>query len=272
MFTTIDQAARYALDDSPDKRAREDREARRITALNGRDDEKRFSYSRLSEKRTGQPVRRQSRAAGREGTFWRGIKRQEARQIVMAARRYELATRQPGARSGALGFVALEVLDLLAHMVDFRTGRLDPAIETLMRKLRRSRDAIVRALKALRSHGFLDWLRRYVPTGNEGRGPQVQQTSNAYRLFLPPRAARLVARWFGAVPLPDDFTHAQEQRAAEIEAHKASLSLAELPLFEIEDEALAASLARLGAAMDARKKRESASQTESGVRSISIGK
>ncbi|HRM75333.1 MAG TPA: helix-turn-helix domain-containing protein, partial [Paracoccus sp. (in: a-proteobacteria)] len=61
-------------------------------------------------------------------------------------------------------------MELFANLVDFRTGRLEPAIETLMRMLRRSRDAIVRALKALRSHGFLDWLRRYVPTGNEGRG------------------------------------------------------------------------------------------------------
>ena len=56
---------------------------------------------------TDQPVRRHSRAAGREGVFWRGIERQEARRIVTAARRYELVTRQPGARKGALGFVAL---------------------------------------------------------------------------------------------------------------------------------------------------------------------
>ena len=157
-------------------------------------------------------------------------------------------------------------------MVDFRSGRLDPSIETLMRRLRRSRDAIVTALKALRAHGFLDWLRRYVPTGNEGRGPQVQQTSNAYRLSLPARAARLLGRWFGAAPIPDDFGHAQEQREAEIAAHAASLTLAELPLFEIEDEALAASLARLGAAISARKERESAKQPESQSRFNSMVK
>lgn len=214
-------------------------------------------------KRTGQPVRRQSRVAGREGTFWRGIDRKEARKIVLAARRYELAGKQFGQRNGPLGTVALEVLDLLANMVDFRTGRLDPSIETLMRMLRRSRDAIVRALAALRSHGFLDWLRRYVPTGNEGRGPQVQQTSNAYRLSLPARAARMLGRWFAAPPIPADVEHARQVRAAEIDAHRARLSLAELPLFQIEDEGLAASLSRLGAAMDARKERESARRTES---------
>lgn len=101
------------------------------------------------------PVRRQSRAAGRcEGVFWRRTDRQEVRRIVMAARRYELATRQPGARSGALGSIALEIVELFANLVDFRTGRLEPSLDTLMRMLRRSRDAISRALKALRAHGF----------------------------------------------------------------------------------------------------------------------
>lgn len=218
---------------------------------------------------TDQPVRRHSRLAGREGVFWRGIERQEVRRIVLAARRYELVNRKPGNRNGPLGPVALEVLDQLANLVNFRTGRLEPSIDTLMRRLKRSRDAIVTALKALRAHGFLDWLRRYVPTGNEGRGPQVQQTSNAYRLFLPPAAARLLGRWFQGAPVPDDFGHAQEMRAAEIEAHRATLSLAELPLFTVDDEGLAARLSRLGASIAAKKERESARQTESGSKLIS---
>ncbi len=223
-----------------------------------------------SRKRTGQPVRRHSRAMGREGTFWRGIERQEARKIVLAARRYELARREPGRRSGPLGSVALEVIEYLANLVDYRTGRLDPSIETLMRKLKRSRDAVVRALKALRDHGFLDWLRRYVPTGNEGRGPQVQQTSNAYRLSLPPAAARLLGRLGLKAPIPDDFDHAREMRAAEIDAHRQSLALDELPLFEVSDPGLAESLARLGRSL--MKKRESAKQTESVSKVSSIGK
>jgi hypothetical protein len=216
------------------------------------------------------PVRRQSRAAGRcEGVFWRRTDRQEVRRIVMAARRYELATRQPGARSGALGSIALEIIELFANLVDFRTGRLEPSLDTLMRMLKRSRDAISRALKALRAHGFLDWLRRYVPTGNEGRGPQVQQTSNAYRLSLPARALRLLGRYGQAAPEPEDFSQARQSRAAELEAHRKSLPLSELPLFELEDSPLARALARLGAGLD--KQRESARQTESQSRSIPLG-
>lgn len=220
-------------------------------------------------KRTGEPVRRNSRTAGRcEGVFWRRTDRQEVRRIVLAARRYELAERQPGSRNGPLGGVAIEVLELLANLVNYRTGRLEPSIDTMMRYLKRSRQAVVAALRALRLHGFLDWIRRYVPTGNEGAGPQVQQTSNAYRLSLPERARRLLGRFGKAAPVPDDYAHAQEVRTAEIEAHVQSLSLAELPLFTVGNDGLGQALSRLGAAISARKERESTKQTESPSSSI----
>ena len=212
------------------------------------------------------PVRRQSRAAGKcEGVFWRRTNRKDIRQIVLAARRYELACKEPGSRNGPLGGVAIEVLELFANLVDFRTGRLEPGIETLMRMLRRSRDAIVRALKALRSHGFLDWLRRYVPTGNEGRGPQVKQTSNAYRLSLPARARQFLGRFGVVPPPPDDHVQAEAERAAELEAHRASLDIEERTLFDVGDNALGQALARLARSM---KQRESARQTESQSKSL----
>lgn len=207
------------------------------------------------------PVRGQSRLVGRcEGTFWRGTDRQEVRRVVLAARRYDLLERRVGRRNGPLGHVALEVLELLGHLVSYKTGRLDPSIDTLMRTLRRSRDAVVRALQALRTHGFLDWLRRYEPTGREGRGPQVKQASNAYRMSVPARALRLLGRLMQAPPLPDDVSYAQEARRAELEAHKAGLPLDELPLFEVEDSALGRVLASLGRAV---QERESARQSES---------
>lgn len=212
------------------------------------------------------PVRRHSRAAGRcEGVFWRRTDRQQVRQIVLAARRYELAGRQPGTRNGPLGGVAIELLELFANLVDFRTGRLEPSIDTLMRKLRRSRDAIVRALKNLRDHGFLDWLRRYEPTGNKGRGPQVKQTSNAYRLFLPKRARQFLGRWGDAPPPPDDYAQAEAERAAAIEMHRASLDIESRTLFDVGNNPLGMALARLGKAISLR---ESAKQTESLSRSI----
>lgn len=222
-----------------------------------------------ADRRTYQPVRRNSRMAGREGVFWRPVSRKEVSAIILAAEKFELSTKRAGRgkghHNGALGPVALEILRLFRNIVDFRTGRLDPSIEYLMDRLERSRGAIVRALTALRDHGFLDWLRRYVPTGEQGaRGPQVQQTSNAYRLSLPKRAAAAIARYLRGGLVPDDHSHRQEMQAAEIEAHKATLSLAELPLFEMDaDDPLAQALARLGAALAAKKERESHRETES---------
>ena len=207
-------------------------------------------------------VRRSSRMAGRcEAVFWRPVKRQEARQIVLAARRYELSTKQKGKRNGALGHIALEILDYLTNLVDYRTGRLEPSLDYLMKKLCRSRDAIVRALKALRTHGFIDWLRRFVPTGNEGHGqPKYQQTSNAYRLSMPKRALQYLGRYGKKAPLPDDLAHAQDEQAATIEAYKNDMTLSEQALFELGDTPLGQSLARLGKLME---NRESAKQSES---------
>ena len=66
----------------------------------------------------------------------------------------------------------------------------------------------------------------YVPTGHDGRGPQVRQTSNAYRLTLPARALRLLGRLMQTPSLPDDVSQAHEQHRAEQEAYRASLTLA----------------------------------------------
>jgi hypothetical protein len=200
------------------------------------------------------PVRRGSRLAGTcEGAFWRRTDRQEVRRVVLAAKRYELAGRQAGRRRGPLGHVGLEVLELLANLVSHRSGRLEPSLRYLIEKLRRSKDAVVRALAALREHGFLDWLRRHEAVELvEGPGPRVRQVSNAYRLSLPAKAARLLGHWLSSPPLPDDVTQEREDRAAWIAAHKAALPLSELPLVEVEDDRLARILGELGRAVEAK--------------------
>ncbi|PXW50111.1 helix-turn-helix domain-containing protein [Chelatococcus asaccharovorans] len=222
-----------------------------------------------AERRTYQPVRRNSRAVGRETGFWRPVTRKEVEAVILAAEKLELATKRAGRgkghRNGALGAVAIEILRLFQNVVDFRTGRLDPSIDYLMDRLQRSRGAIVAALKALRDHGFLDWLRRYVPTGGQGaRGPQVQQTSNAYRLTLPQRARVMLGRYFQPAPVPDDHSHRQEQQAAEIEAHRAGLTELERTMLDVDpDDGVGAALIRMAQARAARKERESSTQTES---------
>jgi hypothetical protein len=194
-----------------------------------------------------QRVRRHSYPAGRcEALFWRRTARQDLRRIVLAARRYDLAGRAQGRRNGPLGHIALELLDLLANLVSYRTGRLEPSVAFLMERLRRSRDAVVRALAALQAHGFLDKMRRFEPTGREGRGPQVRQVSNAYRLVMPPQALRLLGLHGRPAPLPDDVAHAQEAQRQERDAYMASLPLDELAAHQVTDTALAGLLAQLG--------------------------
>lgn len=207
-------------------------------------------------------VRRHSYARGREGVFWRPVKRQDMKKIVLAAKRYEIKTKAKGRRNGALGHIAIEILDYLTNLVDYRTGRLEPSLDYLMAKLCRSRDAIVRALKALRVHGFIDWIRRYVPTGAEGYGqPKYQQTSNAYRLSLPQRALRALGRYGQKAPAPDDFEQAQEDHAASVEKMLSSLSREDRIFEEMgADNPLAQSLVRMSLGI---KERESAKRSES---------
>ncbi|WP_218013926.1 helix-turn-helix domain-containing protein [Rubellimicrobium rubrum] len=227
-------------------------------------------------RRARDPVRRGSRLVGTcEGAWWRRTDRQEVRRVLLAARRYELAGRERGRRNGPLGHVALEVLELLANLVSYRSGRLEPSYAYLMQRLRRSKDAVHRALEALRQHGFLDWLRRHERVELvEGPGPRVRQVSNAYRLSLPPRAARLLGHLLSAPPLPEDMVQEQEDRATWLREHKAALPLSELPLVEVEDDRLARLLGELGRAVEARarqqaflgKERESARQGETPAR------
>jgi len=134
----------------------------------------------------------------------------------------------------------------------------DRALTTIAARIGRSIAAVAAALKRLRVHGFVDWLRRYVPTGNAGmRGPQVEQTSNAYRLSLPPPvAANMTA------PLPEDDIHRRQSANEEARAMIAALPLDEQPAHLVDDPALAAVLVRLGRSIMQRE-RDSTEQHES---------
>lgn len=202
-------------------------------------------HPKAGTRRTGAPVRRNSRMKGKcENVFWKPMQRDEAREILLAARKYELAMKQPGKRTGPLGYVALEVLDYFTNLIDFGNGRLDPSISTIMERIGRARAAVCRALDALRAHGFIDWLRRYIPTGNDGAGPQVQQTSNAYKLSLPAKAKALLGKYARKpAPLSDDIAQAQADRKAAIKEHMDSLTPADRLRETVEDNAQAEKLA-----------------------------
>lgn len=214
------------------------------------------------------PVRRRSYFKGRsEGRIWQATTRKDVQAILRAAEIYNEAglREKKGERSGPLGSIALDVLRLFVNLIDFRTGRLEPSITTIMDRLGRSRDTIVRALKNLRAHGFIDWLRRYEPTGNGGRGPQVQQVSNAYRLSLPEKARQFLGRFGKAPPPPADHGQDQQAWSEAIDVYKNALPLDERTQLDAGDSLLGQALVRMAKTF---MKRESDNQTESPSNSI----
>ena len=204
-------------------------------------------------------VRRDSFLKGScEARFWRPVSKRQMGPAMVAAEGYDRQHKQPGKRNGPLGHVGLEVLRALYRIVCHRSGRLEPSIDYLMGKLRRSRDAIVRALKALKDHGFLDWIRRTEPIFEAvGAGPRIRQVSNAYRLCIPAFARVIVERIIGPAPVPADAVQHFEQRRAEQAMMVAQLPLREAVGFSVSNEALAAALARLADALE-ENERESA--------------
>lgn len=211
-------------------------------------------------RRTFQPVRRDSRHAGeREHRIWRPLGRdaREGRRfagaVMKAAEFYELRNKPAGKKNGPIGHVGLEVLRALFRFVDFKTGRLEPAIATICERIRRSRAAVVAAMARLKDHGFLDWIRRTEPTGNVGAGPQVRQITNAYGFDLA-RLPRSAAAWVRKIllgpPTPDCEVARQEQATGDVEAMLDTLSCEEQAGALADDPGLRDALAGLGRALD----------------------
>jgi hypothetical protein len=177
------------------------------------------------ERRSHQPVRRNSRMAEdlyrgwesrwtRKGMTWR-----EKHELVKAARAYDRANKKPGARHGPLGPIAIELLEELCYMAVSNDGRLYPTLDWMQQKLRRSRDTVVRVMRALADAQILQWIRRLVPVEDDGkgwgRGPRVKQTSSVYRIQLPARLRKFVRR----KPPAADEAHRKAEMRATIEAH-----------------------------------------------------
>lgn len=160
----------------------------------------------------------------------------ELQATLEAAKIHDLVGKQAGKRNGPLGHIAIQVLELMMRLVDWRDGELDPAIDTIARKIRRARSAVIRALKRLKDEGFLDWLRRSEPIEDvDGAGPRVRQISNAYRITAPAAWAKRIA-----------------QRVAQWRLRRRPRASSGAPdaLKPVTDPALAAVLARLGEAVE----------------------
>lgn len=119
-----------------------------------------------------------------ENTFFRPIKPTEKGAFLQSLEQYVLIARRK--KSARLSPITIEVFRALIRLIDYKSGRLDPSITGLMRMTLRCRSSIVRALKQLRAHGFLNWIRRFSLSG-----PRYEQKTNAYILIIPASAANL---------------------------------------------------------------------------------
>ncbi|WP_267382630.1 replication protein A [Sphingomonas sp. GC_Shp_6] len=205
-------------------------------------------------------MRRNSRnAGGAELALWRKhnmFPKTEHNARMRAAEEFEHETKLPGRRNGALGAIGLKVYRYLMRLRGKKSGRLDPTIRWIADQVHHSRSAVAAALKRLKEHGFLDWIRRCQPV--EGAQPDEQQTeqiANAYVLPLPASAAERVRRMLRR---PSEFVRAVAERLAR--QRKLETSTVDEVIGEVQDPALRAILARVRASVDSAN--PSSGQTE----------
>lgn len=223
--------------------------------------------------RTGARVLRDSVEAGTfEHVFFAAPAKGETDRMLRAARRLLDAGRQlrGEARQGLRALTPVErllttltgasvrVFEEILTLSRLNGGRVFPSYDHLAQATSLGRATVARALATLEAIGLLVRQRRFKRIEAEGPGPRYEQTSNAYRAFLPERLRSYLPRWMRPAPLPDDELQRQAEHAEEVARMGSQLSCRELAA-SIADGLLAKVLARLGAALD---RHESESQND----------
>jgi hypothetical protein len=129
---------------------------------------------------------------------WKKVKfvpvaKKQATKLYYKARQFERQTRQKGKQDGALGRNGILVLhSLIFDFLNYVTGRLDPAIETIARKACISIRSAKRGLANLKRCGVLHWIRRAGETRDDKGRFCLEQDTNAYGI-LP------ASQWLGFI-------------------------------------------------------------------------
>lgn len=233
---------------------------------------------RQADGRTHQKVRRDSREAlpNEPAEFFTWAQCRErlrafdahARQVRIPGRRRggtDPATRRP---DGTYSTIARQVLE---HLMGFavRHGRIFPAYDEIAREVGCTLRTAVRVVAQLVAGGWLRYERRLVRVGSPGAAePQVQQTSNFYRLCTPRAAVQLIESFRRRrPPNPDDAParlnadqeadHLQaERRRAQAERDAEGFSPAERTKKAAVAQRMREALDRLGEAAERRASAE----------------
>ncbi|MFT9423454.1 helix-turn-helix domain-containing protein [Zymomonas mobilis] len=195
----------------------------RKTAIARRRDPLERATRNKTRRRTPDPVHRDSYEVGeREKSVWKPVNPQEIGAYLEAVDQYSIKTK-------GLSDKAVRLLKMLFRMVDFKTGRLEPTLDTICDRVGYARATVVKLLRQLQDLGFIRWIRRSIKIKADGKGPRRKQTSNAYGFLSPKAWPDLARQVFERVmrrrnaPIPDDIDHAQEADKAETKAIVESL-------------------------------------------------
>jgi len=226
--------------------------------------------------RTGARVLRDSVEAGTcEHVFFVPPAKGETDRLLRAARRILDAGRQlrREARAGmrtltpaerlltTLTAASVRVFEEILTLARLNGGRVFPSYDHLAQATSLGRATVARGLRILEAIGFLVRQRRFKRIEDAtGPGPRYEQTSNAYRAFLPRIVTDHLPRWMRPASLPDDVAQRQADHAEDMVRMVKSLSCRELAEAHVGG-ALGKVLARLGAALD-KQERESQTDTQ----------
>jgi len=192
-----------------------------------------------------------------QGVRFQPIPKKKAVKLYHRARDFDRQTNRPGHHGGAVGPTALKVLEtLIFDFLNYASGQLDPSLDAIARKANLCRRAVVNAVQRLRALGILNWVRRCAEGWRDGRFVLEQET-NAYavlpegqwRGYRPPAEPPTPApgTWGDHPPLPSVLAQAAAERQLGGDLQTVLGILASDP-----DDPIAAALARLGQAMQAR--------------------
>ncbi|GLV23525.1 hypothetical protein TomMM35A_33630 [Sphingobium sp. TomMM35A] len=220
--------------------------------------------------RTGAPVLRDSVEAGTfEHVFFVAPAKGETDRLLRAARRILDAGRQLRSEARCNGreltpaerllttltSASVRVFEEILTLSRLNKGHVFPSYDHLAQATSLGRATVARGLRILEGIGFLVRQRRFKRVEGEGPGPRYEQTSNAYRAFLPKIVQAYLPRWMRPAPIPDDELQRQADRIEDLGHMHACPSRSERAEAALKGP-LAKVLARLDAALE-RKERES---------------
>lgn len=224
---------------------------------------------------TGAPVLRDSVEAGTfEHVFFVAPAKGETDRLLRAARRSLDAGRQlrsEARRDGrelkpaerlltTLTAASVRVFEEILTLARLNKGRVFPSYDHLVKATSLGRATVARALRILEGIGFLVRQRRFKRVEGDGPGPRYEQTSNAYRAFLPKLVEAYLPRWMRPAPVPDDELQREADRIEGMEIMVSRLSGGERAQAKLNGP-LAKILARLGSAIE-RQERESQNEPQ----------